>query len=427
MPKEAPSPRYVAALLAAAALILVVGSYLKPEPTAATEAAPAAPAQSEVRRLYRLSLRASVDRLSEYFSLVAGDIDAQIVRLAQLDVSGVVWDARTVIAAASGRPAPETTLVVNSSAENLPALTMVAGPGVPVVGVQLAGSQSLSPAARAESPPSAGQWILAAWRDESALRHTPGNVVGSVATACGEHALEEIRTSINLSRMMVGGGLFDMDGQLIALILECEGRPTAVSSASIAGLVEQASSLPGRLLRVLGLRAGPLTPSEASYFRIEAGLLVTDTWRGYPADSAGIRPGDVIVKLGGGDVQTIEDLAPLLQPPPEPASLGVRRGSRTFSLKLAPAGSSNGAGGSDEAGATGIRLQTDGSGFPIASVLAGSREARAGLRAGDVLQRIDFAEPRDLGQLRRLLSGRTDKPVFLEVERGERRLGLLIE
>ncbi len=78
----------MAALLAAAALILVVGSILKPEPTATTEAVPA---QSEVRRLYRLSLRTSVDRMTEYFALVAGDIDPFVVRLAQLVVSGIVW------------------------------------------------------------------------------------------------------------------------------------------------------------------------------------------------------------------------------------------------------------------------------------------------------------------------------------------------
>ena len=150
----------MATLLLVATLILVVGSLLKPEPTAATEA-PAPPSQSEVRRLYRLSLRTSVDRMTEYFSLVAGDIDPLVVSLAQLGVNGVVWDSRTIVGAATGSKVPDTTLVGIASGENLPALTTAAGPDLPLVGLQLIGAQELAPAPHGGGSLTAGQWLLA--------------------------------------------------------------------------------------------------------------------------------------------------------------------------------------------------------------------------------------------------------------------------
>lgn len=414
----------MAALLAAAALILVVGSILKPEPTATTEAVPA---QSEVRRLYRLSLRTSVDRMTEYFALVAGDIDPYVVRLAQLDVSGIVWDSRTVVGAAAGTRAPETTLVATASGENLPALAGAAGPDLPLVGMQLTSVEDLTPAPHGgDDGPQAGQWLLAAWRDQVGARHSPGNLIGSTPTICGGYPLEEVETSISLSRMMLGGGIFNMDGRLVAIILQCDGRLVAVSTGSVSGLLFGASSTNGRLWRDLGLKASPLTPAQAAHLRTDSGILITETWRGYPADRAALRPGDVIVKLSEQPVQTSEDLAPLLQPASEPLKLVVKRGPRTLTIALSLLAMEGAAADAVE-DKSGLTLESNPAGFPIESVRPGSREAVAGIRPGDRLLRVDFAAPRDLPQLRRLLSIRRDGAVFVELLRGGRAVGLLVE
>ncbi|MBK5255504.1 MAG: PDZ domain-containing protein [Vicinamibacteria bacterium] len=426
MPNEAPSPRYVAALLVVATLILVVGSLLKPEPTAATEVAPAPPAQSEVRRLYRLSLRSNVDRMTEYFALVAGDIDPFLVRLADLEVSGIVWDSRTVVGAAAGTMGSETTLVVTASGENLTALPLAAGPDLPLVGMRLTSVQDLTPAPHGGGGLDAGQWLLAAWRDEVKARHTPGNLIGSTFTACGEHSIEEVETSITLSRMMRGGGIFDIDGRLVAVILECDGRPIAVSTASVSELLQAASSTNGRLWSGLGLKANPLTKAQATHLRTDSGILITETWHGYPAEGAGLRPGDVIQKLSGQPVQKSEDLAPLFQTFSEPMPLVVRRGSRTLTLSLSLT-AVEGATSAPRESRSGLTLESDPAGFPIESVRPGSREAVAGIRQGDRLLRVDFTEPRDLRELRRLLSNNRGGVVFVELLRGDRRVGLLLE
>lgn len=426
MPNEAPSPRYIAALFAVATLILVVGSLLKPEPITATEAAPAPPPQSEVRRLYRLSLRTTVDRMTEYFSLVAGDVDPLVVRLAQLGVNGVVWDSRTVVGAATAIRTPATTLVGIASGDNLPALTVAAGPDLPLVGLQLLSAQELTPAVQGGGNLTPGQWLLAAWRNEVEARHTPGNLIGSTFTTCSERSLEEVQTSIALSQLMLGGGVFDIDGRLVAIILDCDDRPIAVSTGSVFGLLHAASSTNGRLWNRLGLKASPLTPAQSQHLGSDAGLLITEIWRGYPADRAALRPGDVILKLGEQPVESSEDLSPLLQPPPEPPGLEVKRGSRTLAITV-PLDTPDASTATPEGPVGGLSWDSQTAGFPIEAVQPGSREAAAGIRPGDRLLRIDSAEPRDLSHLRRLLSGKRDEPVFVELQRGDRIVGLLVE
>lgn len=71
----------------------------------------------------------------------------------------------------------------------------------------------------------------------------------------------------------------------------------------------------------------------------------------------------------------------------------------------------------------GIGLEPARGGFTIGSVAAGSCGADAGLRAGDRIVRVGNVEPRDVAELRRALARR---PVFLEIERGQRRLGKLL-
>ncbi len=225
---------------------------------------------------------------------------------------------------------------------------------------------------------------------------------------------------------MLGGGIFDIDGRLVAIILDCDDRPIAVSTGSVFGLLHAASSTNGRLWNRLGLKASPLTPAQSEHLRSDTGLLINEIWRGYPADRAALRPGDVILKHGEQPVESSEDLSPLLQPPPEPPELEVRRGSRTLAIAV-PLDTSDASTATPEGPADGLSWDSQTAGFAIEAVRPGSREAAAGIRPGDRLLRIDSAEPRDLPHLRRLLSGKRDEPVFVELQRGDRIVGLLVE
>jgi S1-C subfamily serine protease len=58
----------------------------------------------------------------------------------------------------------------------------------------------------------------------------------------------------------------------------------------------------------LGTQLLPIAGAMAQRLHVPGGALVTAVDDGGPADRAGIRAGDVIVRLGGRDVEAIEDV-----------------------------------------------------------------------------------------------------------------------
>ncbi len=141
----------------------------------------------------------------------------------------------------------------------------------------------------------------------------------------------------------------------------------------------------------------------------ERGVRIDDVVSGGPADRAGLRAGDVLVRLGGRRVATEaevhEALAPLV-PGDEVAGVVERENERVeFRLELAPrppvmaqpappADGDEGGRPTDEppsarptpdgrGGYLGVYPDTDGDGVFVQGVLAGSPAERAGLRVGD--------------------------------------------
>jgi S1-C subfamily serine protease len=193
-----------------------------------------------------------------------------------------------------------------------------------------------------------------------------------------------------------------------------------LSPDSVAGLIEEGRRFEGQMLAEYGMRTAALDDRAREHLGLEGGALVTEVWNGHLGARSGLRPGDVIVGLGEQDVTSPLDLQPLLLPP----ELGhrlvrVRRGRKTEEVDLLPPATEAGS-----AGDHGIGLEPPRVGFTVGSVAAGSCGSDAGLRAGDRIVRVGDVEPRDAAQLRRALGRR---PVLVEVERGQRRLAMLLQ
>lgn len=60
--------------------------------------------------------------------------------------------------------------------------------------------------------------------------------------------------------------------------------------------------------RIAGARLTPLNPGLAEYFGTARGVLVVEVAEGTPADAAGLRPGDVVLEVGGVDVVGLEPM-----------------------------------------------------------------------------------------------------------------------
>jgi serine protease Do len=85
----------------------------------------------------------------------------------------------------------------------------------------------------------------------------------------------------------------------------------------------------------LGLTYQELTDQLAAYFKVEGGLLVTSVNEGSAAAQAGVKAGDVIVRVNGKDVRSSQDLRQELgeQDAGEEVTLGLQREGRDVEVK----------------------------------------------------------------------------------------------
>ena len=208
---------------------------------------------------------------------------------------------------------------------------------------------------------------------------------------------------------------------------------------------------------------------ETAFPHIQDGLgvFLTSVAPGAPAAVAGLKPGDLISRIGARDVRTAEDLSLTLKEAgvgssldftvwralePEPLKFTVRlAAARNPSLAFdeaewratfeAGAGASalppaarafENANPLRAFGLGGLRLTPRGAsrlgargGLLVVAVRPGSRAAACGLRAGDVIETANGVEFK-LTELRRMISYRTPEPVTLGVVREGARTNILI-
>jgi S1-C subfamily serine protease len=417
------SPRYLAVLVAAALAILVVGSALRPHKPA-SEAAPP-PSQTEILRLQRLAERQSLETMTGHFAAVAGDALSHLVSVGRSSASGVVWSPDLVVAAEAEQPSSDPVTLVTPAGDEMAAARVVGGPGLPLAAFQPAAR--LDPAPRRKDGTEGlapGAWLVAVWREAGGHAFAPGHFVESFPVHCDGLEAREVASSLPLRPWMAGAGLFDLDGALVGVVLPCGSRYAVLGLESVALGLVRGRSLEGRLRTLYGLRTAPLDDAARAHLGVASGAFVVEVWTGYPADRAGLRPGDVITSLEAGPVTSPDDLQPLLASTQrEGAVLGVRRARQRREIRLA-AGGRDHAATPDEPG-PGLRLAPPAEGLPIASIVPGSAAAEAGIREGDRLLRVDFVAPRTAAEARRALSGRGG-PVLVEVQSGARRIGALL-
>jgi S1-C subfamily serine protease len=88
----------------------------------------------------------------------------------------------------------------------------------------------------------------------------------------------------------------------------------------------------------LGVIPAPVTDELARAFNlgVEGGALLQDVTAGSPAADAGLRPGDVIVRLAGDEIATVEDLYAAVRrhEPGEQVELVVVRGGERTTVRI---------------------------------------------------------------------------------------------
>ncbi len=305
-------PRYVAALTVVCALLLVVGFLVRPDEVAEDLATASTP---ELPQLGRFADRRMLDRIADHFSYAATLVEDSVVLLAASGQSGVVWRVGEVVT--SARPGPFLAADRTALADRAVVLDVSkAGPPLPFVLLQAPRDASVIDRRPARLYPR-GAWLLAVWRTlDGGLLHEPGNLFGFLERDCGSFGLTEVLTNFDFGPRQAGGGIFSLDGGLIAVILNCDGSLVAAEAGDLEPRARAALAADERIPSRYGMRVGQAAPDELAALGLPGPprVVVRETWWGYGAHRAGLVPGDLILSIEGSPVAEIADLSDLLLP-----------------------------------------------------------------------------------------------------------------
>ena len=416
--------RYITTLAVVAAGILVVGYWLRPSQPVDDEPV-RAPSETELSRLARITQRRSLDDMTEYFATVARDVQTAVVALPALDRSGLVWEPGVILTARTESRFPVAT-TLSTPGGDVGVAGVVFGPHIPIATVRMSDIQGLAaPRRRPATGIETGAWTLAVWRLERAMKFVPAHFLGAARVRCGERPVEELLTNVAWTGDMVGGGLFDLDGGLIAVILPCGDRYAAIGTLSVETMLRDGRSAEGRILSHFGVRFELLTEDEQEHFGRGPAVIVREVWTGTPVDQAGLRPGDILLAINAEPIGTLDQLEPLADVvDAEPFDVAVERAGTIVTVVLPANQAANET--HDRATILGIVWERPASGYRVDDVVAGGPADTAGIRSGDRLVRIDGEEASDFTHVLDVLSPERENRVFLEIDRSGRRWGVLL-
>lgn len=165
------------------------------------------------------------------------------------------------------------------------------------------------------------------------------------ADAQGPSPTDLIQTDAPISPGNSGGALLDIQGQVVGIneaYLPPQAGAVSIGFAIPAGTAVDIAErlLSGRTVGqpYLGVSVGELTPTIRDRLGVKTqdGALVLGVAPNSPAAATGVRPGDVIVKLGDTDVHNPQDLANVLRStkPGDQVPLVVVRGADRTELRV---------------------------------------------------------------------------------------------
>jgi serine protease Do len=305
-----------------------------------------------------------------------------------------------------------------------------------------------------------GDWVIAVG-NPFGLEHTvTAGIVSARDRVIGAGPYDDfIQTDASINPGNSGGPLFDAQGRVIGIataIFSQTGGNIGIGFATpiniARNVVDQLRSH-GRVVRGwLGVSIQPLAPDlrQALGLGDQEGALIADVQKGSPAESGGLKRGDVVIALNGKKVVEPGALSreiAMMKPGSKVGLTVIRDGKqRNVDVKIGELKDTKGAQGGDEVGNApggpggehgeivgnlGLALDTlndaarrqlgydkDVKGALITGVAEGSVAEEAGLHPGDVIIQVDRHDV-DSGRAASRAIADADPPILLLVKRGE--------
>ncbi|MBF0212517.1 MAG: DegQ family serine endoprotease [Magnetococcales bacterium] len=291
-----------------------------------------------------------------------------------------------------------------------------------------------------------GAWVVAIGNPFGLEATVTAGIISAKGRAIGSGPYEDfLQTDAAINPGNSGGPLFDLDGNVIGINTAIFSRSGGYMGIGFAIPINMAKNVmaqlkgTGRVTRGwLGVGIQVVTQELIPALGLDAakGALVSQVTRNGPAQEAGIKAGDVILKYNGHEIHKMRDLPALVALTPVGSQVPVlilRDGKeQTLQVKVDEMprdeanGQSRGADSPTKADALGIKVQAVGSGqrrpgradedqkgVVVVHVEPDGPAGRAGLHVGDVIldvNRIAVNDPKayeqaleKLGQTRNVL------------------------
>ena len=296
-----------------------------------------------------------------------------------------------------------------------------------------------------------GQWVLAIGNPYG----LDGTVSLGIVSAKGRNLEipdllnDFIQTDAMIDRGSSGGPLVDLHGDVVGINSRGQGRGIGFTIPIETALAVMQQLEEGGIERgFLGVTLQPLDRELAEYFGIPdvTGAMVNSVVKDSPAERAGLTTGDILNRFGGETIEAEkeEDLGTFQRQvanfsPGEEVEIELLRAGKPLALTLVlgtqptidPAEEETDLGFHVQEItphlARGHRLATDHGAF-VSFVAAGSPAREAGLRVGDVIERIERTPVEHLGDFRQAMESVRDRQrLLITARRHEDTMFLLVK
>jgi Do/DeqQ family serine protease len=275
-----------------------------------------------------------------------------------------------------------------------------------------------------------GQWVVAIGNPFGLDRTVTVGIVSATArTRVGVTTYENfIQTDASINPGNSGGPLLSLDGRVIgintAIVAAGQGIGFSIPINEAKAVMGQLIAR-GRVVRGwLGIAIQDVSDELATSFGVRErdGVLVADVMKGGPAESAGLRPGDVIVELDGRKIREVPELQRRVAGVTPGKMVAVRvvrdRTPQLVRVRVGEMPSEEPVVASAVATPEGFGLQVEplapdsterlslpfSEGLLVVDVAAEGPADRAGLRRGDVIREVGRHPVHDAPSLQRALA-----------------------
>jgi serine protease Do len=291
-----------------------------------------------------------------------------------------------------------------------------------------------------------GDWVVAVGNPFGLSNTVTAGIVSAKGRVIGAGPYDDfIQTDASINPGNSGGPLFNLQGEVIgintAIVAQGQGIGFAVPVNQAKALVPQLEAK-GEVTRgFLGVSIQDITPDLARSLKLAdvKGALVADVTAGGPAEAAGVKRGDVVMRYDGKEVADAHTLPALVAGTPvgKTVTLAVRRNGTEEELRATvgrmPGERAEASGAAEpEQGKWGLALREltpqtarrlglpAGEGLVVAGVRPGSPAAEAGVRPGDVVLEVNRQKVTSVQEAQELVRKQGDEaPLLLLIKRGD--------